>query len=108
MDNLEQHSNNLAMHSINRRTWENCLISLGSILIASKAIPNDFTSNMLPSRLFVVHDASRCGEDDISKLTRRQKLHHPLLEICNLDVVARANHASLIDSRNEIREWVQG
>lgn len=49
----------------------------------------------------MVHDTGRCSEDDVSELTRRQKLDNPLLEIRNSHVVARADDASLVDTE----EW---
>lgn len=53
---------------------------------------------MFASSLLVVHYTGRCSEDDVSKLTRRQKLDNPLLEIRDSHVVARANDAGLVDT----------
>jgi hypothetical protein len=53
---------------------------------------------MLPPGFFVVHDTSTRGEHDVSKLTRGKKLYDPLLEITELDVVAWADAASLVDA----------
>lgn len=53
---------------------------------------------MLPSRLLVVHDPSRCGENDIPELTRWQELDDPLLEICEDDVVSWGDDPGLIEA----------
>lgn len=34
--------------------------------------PKDLPTRMLPLSLLVVHDAIRCGQDDVTELTRRQ------------------------------------
>ena len=57
---------------------------------------------MLSPCLLVIHDASAGGEDDISELTRREKLNNPFLKITELDVVAWANATSLVDSRTKL------
>ena len=57
---------------------------------------------MLPSRLLVVHDAGRGGEDDVTELTRGQKLDDPLLEIAELDVVARVDDTGLVEAVKNI------
>ena len=46
----------------------------------------------------MIHDSGRCGKDDVAKLTRWQKLHYPLLEICYADVVARGDNAGLVQA----------
>jgi len=53
---------------------------------------------MLSPCFFVVHDASTCGEHDVSELTRGKKFYNPLLKITELDVVAWADAASLVDA----------
>ncbi len=60
--------------------------------------PNDLSSNVLASSLLVVHDAGRGGEDHVSELTRWQKLHNPLLEIAETDVVAGGDDTSLVEA----------
>ena len=54
---------------------------------------------MLSSRLLVVHDAGGGGEDDVAELTRWKELDNPLLEVAELDVVARADDAGLVETR---------
>lgn len=46
--------------------------------------PQDLPRVVLPPRLLVVHDARAGGEDDEAELTRRQQLHHPLLDVAEL------------------------
>jgi hypothetical protein len=53
---------------------------------------------MLSPCLLVIHDASAGGEDNVSELTRREKLDNPLFKVTELDVVAWANAASLVDT----------
>lgn len=54
---------------------------------------------MLPPGLLVVHDTGRGGEDDVAELTRGKELDNPLLEVAQLDVVARADDAGLVEAR---------
>lgn len=51
---------------------------------------------MLSSRLLVIHNAGRSGEDDEAELTRRKELDDPLFEIRDPDVVARRDDSGLI------------
>jgi len=60
--------------------------------------PDDFTCNVLPPGLLVIHYAGRCSENNVSKLTRWQKLYNPLLEVANFDVVSRADDTGLVDA----------
>ena len=59
---------------------------------------DDFARDVLSPRLLVVHDAGGCGENDIAELTRWQELHDPLLHVNELDVVAGADDAGLVDA----------
>ena len=59
---------------------------------------NDLARDMLSSRLLMIHDAGGCGEDDVTELTRWQKLDYPLLHVSELDVVARADDAGLVEA----------
>lgn len=63
---------------------------------------NDLARNVLPTGLLVVHNASRCGQDNIAELTRRQQLDNPLLELAELDVVAGRDDTSLVDAAHTI------
>lgn len=57
---------------------------------------------MLLSGLFVVHDASRGGENDETELTGGQEVRGPLLQLLNLDIVARGDDTALVDAANEL------
>lgn len=46
----------------------------------------------------MVHDTSRGGQNDKTELTSRQELHDPLLEVAELDVVARVDDAALVEA----------
>lgn len=59
---------------------------------------DDLSSDVLPPGLLVVKDTSRGGKDDVAKLTRRQELDNPLLEIAKLNVVAGRDNAGLVDA----------
>ena len=59
---------------------------------------------MLSPRLLVIHDAGGSGEDDIAELTRWQELDDPLLEVFQLDVVAGADDAGLVDAVSNVSE----
>ena len=59
---------------------------------------DDLAGDVLSPRLLVVHDASRCGEDDVTELTGWQELDDPLLEIAKLDVVAWADDTGLVET----------
>lgn len=56
----------------------------------------NLSGNVLASSLFVVHDTSGGGEDDVSELTGWQKLDNPLLEVLNLDVVSWGDNTGLV------------
>lgn len=59
---------------------------------------DNLASDVLPPRLLVVHDARGGGEDDVTELTRGQELDDPLLEVAELDVVAGADDAGLVQA----------
>ena len=46
----------------------------------------------------MVHDTGRGGEDDVSELTRGEELDNPLLEVTELDVVARGDDTGLVEA----------
>jgi hypothetical protein len=60
---------------------------------------DDLAGDVLPSGLFVIHDTSRCGQNDIAELTSWQQLDDPLLEIGQTDVVAGRDDTSLVETR---------
>jgi hypothetical protein len=72
--------------------------------------PNDLTCNVLSSRLLVVHNTGGCGEDDVAELTRWQELDDPLLHVNELNVIAGADDACLVDTERSsvyaLRFWL--
>lgn len=65
---------------------------------------NDLSRDVFPSSLFVIHDAGTRGQDNVSKLTGRQKFDDPLLQITQLDIVSRWNNTSLIETAIELND----
>ena len=63
---------------------------------------NDLSGNVLATSLLVVHDTSRGGENDVTELTRGKELGDPLLHVTELDVVARANDAGLVEAEKTL------
>ena len=57
---------------------------------------------MLPPCLFVIHDSSRCGENDVAELTRRKELHDPLLQVSELNVVSGGDDTGLVETSVEL------
>ena len=44
----------------------------------------------------MIHDPSRCSENDVSKLTRGKQFDDPFFKVAYLDVVAGTDDASLV------------
>jgi hypothetical protein len=63
---------------------------------------NDLASNVLSSSLFVIHNAGRCGQDDVTELTRWQQLDNPLLEVSELNIVAGGDDTGLVETAVEL------
>jgi len=61
---------------------------------------NDLASNVLSPGLLVVHDTGRGGKDNVTELTRWKELDNPLLEVTELNVVARADDTGLVEAGN--------
>lgn len=62
----------------------------------------DLSSNVSLSGLLVVHDSGRGGQDDVTKLSRRQQVLDPLLHVVNLDVESGRNDTALVESAVEL------
>lgn len=63
---------------------------------------NDLAGNVLAAGLFVVHDTSRGGKDDVAELTSRKELSDPLLELSQADVVAGGDNTALVEAAVEL------
>lgn len=83
---------------------QSCLVWNHSKNILLVKESNNLASNMLSPGFLVVHNASTGGEDNVSELTRRQKLDNPLLEITELNVVARRDDTSLVETAVELND----
>jgi hypothetical protein len=59
---------------------------------------NDLSGNVLASCLLVIHDTSRGCENDITELTRWQKLDNPFLKVGETDVVSWRDDTSLVEA----------
>ncbi|TVY50686.1 Tyrosinase-like protein orsC [Lachnellula cervina] len=64
--------------------------------------------NVLATRLLVVHDTGRGGQDHVSELTGRQELDNPLLEVAEADVEARGDDAGLVETAVELDNDLSG
>ena len=50
----------------------------------------------------MVHDAERCGDDDVAELTRGKNVRGHLFVVFELHVEARRDHSALIESTVEL------
>lgn len=63
---------------------------------------------MLSSSLLVVHNTSRGGKDNVTKLSGGQKVGNPLLDIANSDVEARRDDTSLVKTAVKLNNNLAG
>lgn len=52
----------------------------------------------------MIHNAAGGGEDNVTELTRGQKIIDPLLNVLELNVETGADHAALVDATNELHD----
>lgn len=57
---------------------------------------------MLSPCLLMIHNASACSQDNVPELSTWQELHHPLLQIPKLNVVAWRNDTCLVEATIEL------
>ena len=50
----------------------------------------------------MVHDTQRSRQDEISELTRGQKVGGPLLDLAQRQIEARRDDTTLVDAANEL------
>ncbi len=62
----------------------------------------DLSSSLLATGFFVVHDTSRSSKNQETKLTGRQEVVDPGFDILLLDIEARRNDSSLVDTANQL------
>ena len=58
----------------------------------------DLATSVLATSFFVIHNTSRGGQDQVTKLTGRKQVGSPLFEILQLDVEARRNDTALVQA----------
>lgn len=63
---------------------------------------------MLAASLLVVHDTSRGSQDDVAELTRGQELDSPLLDVLQLDGVARVDDTALVQAAVQLDDDLAG
>lgn len=63
---------------------------------------------MLATGLLLVHNASGCGQDDVTELTGREKLDNPLLKLVETDVVAGGDDTALVEAAVELDNDLAG
>lgn len=68
---------------------------------------NNLSGNVLASSLLVVHDTGRGGKNNVTELTRWEKLDDPLLEICEADVVSGGDDTGLVETDRRVRESIK-
>ena len=62
----------------------------------------NLSTRVLSSGLFVVHDAGRGGQDNESKLTRREQVINPSFNFLDLDVEPGRDDATLVQTTDEL------
>jgi len=77
---------------------------LKKIIQSLKEVSQNLATSMFLPGFFVVHDAHGGGENDEPELAGGEKVGGPLLQLGELDVVARADHAALVDASGELRD----
>jgi type II secretory pathway component PulJ len=66
--------------------------------------PNDLACSVFPSCLLMVHDTSRCCENNVAKLTRWQQLDDPFLEILERDIVSWGDDTGLVEAAVQLND----
>ena len=77
-----------------------CLVLFLQIANTSSLIEEsqEHTRNVLATGLLMVHDTGRGREDNVTKLTRGKQLDGPVLELTELNGVARADDTALVQT----------
>ena len=52
----------------------------------------------------MIHNTGARCQDHISKLSTRKQLHHPLLEVFELDIVSGRNDTGLVEAAVELND----
>merc|ERR1719211_1012353 len=62
----------------------------------------DLASQMFSSGLFVVHDSTRGCHDDVTELTRRQKIVGPLLNFANTNIESWGDDTDFVEATSQV------
>jgi hypothetical protein len=68
----------------------------------------NLTTSMLGTSLFVIHDTSRSGQDQVTELTSGQQVSGPLFELGELDVETGRDNTTLVDTTVELNNDLTG
>lgn len=68
----------------------------------------DLTRDVLSSGLLVVHDTSRGGQDDVTKLSGGQQVVSPSLDVGDLDVESGRDNTTLVQSTVQLNDDLTG
>jgi hypothetical protein len=68
----------------------------------------NLSTSLLATGFFVIHDTSRSSKNQETELTGRQEVVDPSFDILLLDVEARRNNSSLIDTTNQLHNNLSG
>lgn len=71
-------------------------------------VAEDLTSDVLLSGLLVVHDTSRSGKNNETKLSSREKVVDPVLNLANADIEARRDDTSLVNTTVKLNNDLTG
>jgi hypothetical protein len=78
------------------------------INISLKEEAQNLSTDVLLSRLFVVHDTRGRCKDDVSELTGGEDVGSPLLQLLELDIIAWADNTALVDASIELNDNLAG
>ena len=66
------------------------------------------SADVLASRFFVIHNALRGGQHDVTELTAGKQVASPHLDLVHLDIEARRDATALVQTTNEINHDLAG
>merc|ERR1719153_989753 len=78
------------------------LAGISRVELESEEESKNLSTEMLPSCFLVVHDSSRCGQDNLSKLSGWEEVVCPLLDVSNHDIKPRRDDSTLVESPRKI------
>ena len=66
------------------------------------------SADVLASRFFVIHNALRGGQHDVTELTAGKQVASPHLDLVHLDIEARRDATALVEATNEVDHDLAG